>query len=185
MFYSCLKGVGSPTRCPEGLHYSDKEGICVWARDSGRTGCGLPADEGEKKRRKKKKQPSSDVKSPSDRDRPRTLANGFSCPGGKLGVHISLPHPTSCRSYYVCLNGVEASEQGCSMGKVFNPDTSSCDEPKHVPGCENYYEKKFNTRVSLKQVWVGNISFALYFSSILYLRNPPGLRRSRGAAVET
>ena len=36
VFYSCLNGVGSPTRCPEGLHYSEKEGICVWARDSGR-----------------------------------------------------------------------------------------------------------------------------------------------------
>ena len=148
MFYSCLKGVGSPTRCPEGLHYSEAEGICVWARDSGRSGCGVQPEDGEKRRRKKKKEPSHENPPPSDSKTPRTLENGFRCPGGKLGVHLSLPHPTSCRSYYVCLNGVEASQRGCSVGKVFNPDTSSCDQPKHVPGCENFYEKKNKHKVS-------------------------------------
>ena len=163
MFYSCLKGVGSPTRCPEGLHYSEKEGICVWARDSGRDGCGLQPDEGEKRRRKKKKEPSAEQRPPagSDSGGPRTLENGFRCPGGKLGVHLSLPHPTSCRSYYVCLNGVEASQRGCSVGKVFNPATSSCDQPKHVPGCENFYERKNKNKVSrqlqTRYLWIFHV----------------------------
>ena len=50
MFYSCLNGVGSPTRCPEGLHYSETEGICVWARDSGRSGCGIVPEEEKRKK---------------------------------------------------------------------------------------------------------------------------------------
>merc|ERR1719402_369242 len=39
VFYSCLEGVGSATKCADGLHYSEKVGTCVWARDSGRKGC--------------------------------------------------------------------------------------------------------------------------------------------------
>ena len=102
VFYSCLNGVGSPTRCPEGLHYSETEGICVWARDSGRSGCGLvPAEED--RRRRKKKEPAAAKK--QEKEEVRTLPNGFRCPGGKLGVHVALAHPTDCRSYYVCLNG--------------------------------------------------------------------------------
>ena len=190
MFYSCLKGVGSPTRCPEGLHYSEAEGICVWARDSGRDGCGVQPDDGEKRRRKKKKEPSHENPAPSDSKSPRTLENGFRCPGGKLGVHLSLPHPTSCRSYYVCLNGVEASQRGCSVGKVFNPDTSSCDQPKHVPGCENFYEKKQKHKVSFNNYrqniwWIFHISCQHCFSSNLYLINTPRSRRSQELEVET
>ena len=176
VFYSCLNGVGSPTRCPEGLHYSETEGICVWARDSGRSGCGLvPAEED--RRRRKKKEPAAAKK--QEKEEVRTLPNGFRCPGGKLGVHVALAHPTDCRSYYVCLNGrynsslfqiinkmctcmhlapsfhtyfwflpgVEASEQGCTKGQVFNPATSACDKPDRVPGCENYYRKPTKTKV--------------------------------------
>ena len=118
-----------------------QEGICVWARDSGRTGCGLyPDEEPEKKKRRKKPKPPSNISDQKPKKREK-LSNGFSCPGGKLGVHIALPHPSNCRSYYVCLNGVDPSEQGCSNGKVFNPSTSACDAPNNVPGCENYYNK--------------------------------------------
>jgi hypothetical protein len=70
------------------------------------------------------------------------LPNGFQCPGGKLGVHPALPHPTSCRLYYVCLNGVTPNEAGCTSGVVFNERTGKCDDPANVPGCENTYEKK-------------------------------------------
>ena len=70
MFFTCRLGVGIPTKCSEGLHYSEevtkfnrscqkknkKEietvsqifhgscvqvGTCVWARDSQRVGCGV------------------------------------------------------------------------------------------------------------------------------------------------
>ena len=35
-YYTCTNGKSAPTKCAEGLHYSDESGICVWARDSGR-----------------------------------------------------------------------------------------------------------------------------------------------------
>ena len=114
----------------------------MWARDSGRTDCSAAAAE-EKPRRRKKPRPAAGS---GEKEKPRSsLSNGFSCPGGKLGVHISLPHPSSCRSYYVCLNGVEPSEQGCKYGQVFNPATSACSNPEAVPGCENFYAKSTRT----------------------------------------
>ena len=42
---------------------------------------------------------------------------------------------------------MEASEQGCTKGQVFNPATSACDKPDRVPGCENYYRKPTKTKV--------------------------------------
>ena len=53
-----------------------------------------------------------------------------------------MPHPTSCRLYYVCLNGVTPNEAGCGSGLVFNERTGKCDDPANVPGCENTYEEK-------------------------------------------
>ena len=93
-------------------------GTCVWARDSGRTGCG---SSGSAERKKKEPEPTlpppppggSDAKAPPPAE---ALANGFRCPGGKLGIHPALPHPSSCRLYYICHNGVTPTEAGCSSG---------------------------------------------------------------------
>ena len=68
--------------------------------------------------------------------RGESLPNGFTCPGGKLGIHPALPHPTSCRLYYVCLNGVTPNEAGCGPGLVFNDVTARCDDPANVPRCD-------------------------------------------------
>ena len=75
-----------------------------------------------------------------------SLPNGFRCPGGKLGIHPALPHPTSCRLYYVCLNGVTPNEAGCGSGLVFNEESARCDQPENVPGCEGF-EKCFYCRI--------------------------------------
>jgi len=64
------------------------------------------------------------------------VASSFKCPGGKPGVHPALPHPDSCRLYYICHDGVTPNEAGCASGLVFNKETAQCDEPKNVPGCE-------------------------------------------------
>ena len=92
--------------------------------------------------------PPSHRNSPEHKSADAALSNGFKCPGGKLGLHPALPHPTSCRLYYVCLNGVTPNEAGCGKGLVFNPDTSKCDVPVNVPGCEDTYEKKKPKRQS-------------------------------------
>ena len=120
--------------------------------------------------RKKKKQGGEQQRATSAPAEKKTsaprLSNGFVCPGGKLGVwniwifpfwnflravffisiaihqvHIALPHPTDCRKFYTCLDGITPRDQGCPARKVFNPTTSSCDDPTNVVGCETYYNK--------------------------------------------
>ena len=87
----------------------------MWARDSGRTGCGSSAAA---ERKKKDPDPAATAAPPDTKTPAATeaLANGFRCPGGKLGIHLALPHPTSCRLYYICHNGVTPTEAGCSSG---------------------------------------------------------------------
>jgi len=137
-FYSCLNGVGSLQQCADGLHFDPDIGTCVWARESSRKGC-LSA--------LKRAQQAEDAAKKTFQNQPEgvkegeSLPNGFKCPGGKLGIHPALPHPDSCRLYYVCLNGVTPNEAGCVSGLVFNRETSKCDDPKNVPGCEHTYER--------------------------------------------
>jgi len=132
-FYSCLNGVGSVQQCADGLHFDMDIGTCVWARESTRKGC-LSAS-----KRAAAAQP--EVKKVQEEQKEgESLPNGFKCPGGKLGIHPALPHPDSCRLYYVCLNGVIPNEAGCTSGLVFNKESAKCDDPRNVPGCENTYE---------------------------------------------
>merc|ERR1740128_392323 len=135
VFYSCLNGKGSPTKCAEGLHFSEDIGTCVWARESGREGC-ASAEERHRKKAKKTE------KNAPPKEKPKSLANGFTCPGGALGVHPALPHPDSCRQYYICLDGITPTEYGCAQGKVFNPRSEQCDVPANVDGCEDFYDPK-------------------------------------------
>lgn len=138
-FYSCLNGVGSAQQCADGLHFDPEIGTCVWARESTRKGCLSANQRAEQSAtRTRSRRPTNRPSEQSSRPRD-TLPNGFQCPGGKLGIHPALPHPTSCRLYYVCLNGVTPNEAGCGPGLVFNQDTAKCDDPDNVPGCEDTY----------------------------------------------
>lgn len=49
------------------------------------------------------------------------------------GHYTRHAHPTDCRKFYVCIEGV-ARPYGCSLGTVFNVDTLQCDDPENVPG---------------------------------------------------
>eukprot|EP00094_Tigriopus_californicus_P000286 TCALIF_00276-PA protein Name:"Similar to Endochitinase (Brugia malayi)" AED:0.30 eAED:0.30 QI:0/0/0/0.5/1/1/2/0/700 len=139
-FYSCLNGVGSVTQCANGLHFDPEIGTCVWARESSRKGC---LSVSERDQQKVQATPQVSTEGPAE-----ALSNGFTCPGGKLGIHISLPHPNSCHLYYVCQNGVTPSEAGCGNNLVFNPQTARCDDPENVPGCENTFKKNKPKRQS-------------------------------------
>ena len=129
-YYSCLNGKSSPTKCAPGLHYSDEIGTCVWPRESGRDDCDAAPSEA---KRRTTPAPSGQT----TRRALESLSNGFRCPGGKLGLHPALPHPSDCRLYYVCLDGVTPTDAGCVSGKVFNPSTKQCDIPANVPGDYN------------------------------------------------
>ena len=134
-FYSCLKGVGSIQVCAEGLHFDPKSGTCVWPRESSREGClsETQRSRARKPTQRRQKQPQTN----NDNKKGDSLPNGFTCPGGKLGIHLALPHPTSCRLYYNCLNGVTPIEAGCGPGLVFNDVTAKCDDPSNVPRCQS------------------------------------------------
>ena len=146
-FYSCLNGVGSSQQCAEGLHFDPNIGTCVWARESTRKGC-LSANKRAQQNEATRKPLIPD---PDAEKEGESLPNGFKCPGGKLGIHPALPHPDSCRLYYVCLNGVTPNEAGCVSGLVFNPDTAKCDDPKNVAGCEDTYETKKRTTTTTQR----------------------------------
>jgi len=155
-FYSCLNGVGKVQQCADGLYYEEEIGTCDWARTSKRKGCLSESRRAENRqnsnggsnKRRNNNRPAFKFDDNNQAKISDPLPNGFQCPGGKLGVHPALPHPTSCRLYYVCLNGVTPNEAGCTSGVVFNERTGKCDDPANVPGCENTYEKKSKSRGS-------------------------------------
>merc|ERR1712008_462761 len=62
------------------------------------------------------------------------------CPDGLVSdPHPKHPDPSDCAKFYICLNGVTPREQGCELGLVYNENTQSCDSPKNVPECKDYY----------------------------------------------
>jgi hypothetical protein len=69
------------------------------------------------------------------------LKDGFECPkeaqadgNGQAVAHPKFPHPEDCQRFYVCLNGVQPRELGCSVGEVYNEEEQKCDAPENVPG---------------------------------------------------
>jgi len=111
VFYSCWNGEGSKYECPPGLAYDNNQRVCVWA----------------------------DLVETCDQ---LEVAEGFVCPDpsevDQPGHYTRHAHPTDCRKFYVCIEGV-ARPYGCSFGNVFNVETLQCDDPENVPGCEKYY----------------------------------------------
>lgn len=68
------------------------------------------------------------------------LKDGFQCPtevkpdgNGQALAHPQYAHPTDCQKFYICLNGVQPREQGCSLGEVYNDEIGKCDDPDNVP----------------------------------------------------
>lgn len=111
VFYSCWNGESSRYECPPGLAYDNEQRVCVWADTVDR------CDQSE-------------------------VSDGFVCPDAtevdQPGHYTRHAHPTDCRKFYVCIEGV-ARPYGCSLGTVFNVDSLQCDEPENVSGCEKYY----------------------------------------------
>ncbi len=57
---------------------------------------------------------------------------------------IYLLHFPDCQYFYICIGGVSARRNGCTVGLVFNPETLSCDRPRNVAGpCRNWYNDTF------------------------------------------
>jgi len=121
IFYACVEGTAEEYTCSPGLWFDEFRGVCNWPTETERTSCSAAHQVSE---------------------------NGFKCPESALpkadGFGLSDPHPkyadpSDCAKFYICLNGVTPREQGCELGLVYNENTQSCDSPKNVPECKDYY----------------------------------------------
>ncbi|XP_069696431.1 protein obstructor-E-like isoform X1 [Periplaneta americana] len=127
LFYNCIDGEHTEVPCTPGLHFDEYQGTCVWPESSGRTGCSKAESK---------------------------LKDGFECPkdgqvdrNGQAVAHPKFAHPEDCQKFYVCLNGVQPRELGCSLGEVYNEEDQKCDAPENVPGCEDWYKDHPNFKV--------------------------------------
>ncbi|XP_065202204.1 protein obstructor-E-like [Planococcus citri] len=112
-FYYCVDGKFNLITCPDGLVYSEKTGICSWPDEAKKKGCSS-----------------------------QELFK-FSCPKVDSSVaaqHPRYPDPEDCQYFYVCINGEVPRRSGCKMGQVFNDATDSCDWPRNVPDCAEWYK---------------------------------------------
>lgn len=111
VFYSCWNGEAKKYTCASGLAFDQSNRVCVWADQ-------VPTCK------------KADV------------AEGFQCPDPSTveqsGTFTRHAHPDDCRKFFVCIDST-ARMYGCSIGTVFNAETSSCDDPENVRGCEKYY----------------------------------------------
>nr|ANJ46028.1 peritrophin 1 [Eriocheir sinensis] len=106
-FFFCSEGKGNLVTCPVGLVFNTKTNNCVWADEAGRTGC------------------ASDTGNPA-----------FECPKVTHDVAVTHPRyadPSDCQFFYVCIDGVNARRNGCTLGQVFNDLVGTCTPPADVP----------------------------------------------------
>jgi hypothetical protein len=115
-FWKCVEGHAFGFYCPEGLAYNEYRAHCDW--------------------------PDQVENCESE------SVLGFRCPqptDRELQEYGDprYPYPGDCRKHYVCILTPDGSRQprllACDPGLVFNPQTSSCDDPENVSGCQGYY----------------------------------------------
>ena len=49
-----------------------------------------------------------------------------------------------------CLDGITATEAGCTKGRGFNPGTQQCDSPQNVPGKLDLESKNVPGKLDLR-----------------------------------
>ncbi|XP_031787487.1 cuticular protein analogous to peritrophins 3-B isoform X1 [Nasonia vitripennis] len=112
-FYYCVEGKFNMIKCPDGLVFSEKTGICTWPDEAHKTGCGS-----------------------------RELFN-FTCPKVDESVaatHPRYPDSEDCQFFYVCINGETPRRSGCKLGQAFDESTGKCDWARKVPECKEWYK---------------------------------------------
>lgn len=119
VFYQCVDGVHQTYSCDPDLQFNEYTGVCEWESTAGRTGC---------------------VK------KPKQSKDGFTCNqndtltlNGVQLVHPLYPHPQDCQKFYICMYGKTPRDNACGDLTVFNDITMRCDDPKNVPGCEDWF----------------------------------------------
>ncbi|XP_026288646.1 protein obstructor-E [Frankliniella occidentalis] len=112
-FYFCVDGKSNMITCPSGLVYSEATGTCTWPDEAKKKGCS-----------------SQEVLK-------------FTCPNvtDEVGVtHPRYADPEDCQYFYVCVNGKTPRRSGCKRGQVFSESSKTCDWPRKVPECKDWYK---------------------------------------------
>lgn len=115
-FYYCVDGKFNMIECPGGLVFNPKVGICTWADEAKRKGCG-----------------TKDV-------------FNFNCPKVNETFGLTHPRyadPEDCQYFYVCINGDTPRRNGCKLGQVFDEVSKSCKWAREVPECADFYKDRF------------------------------------------
>lgn len=100
-------------QCPAGLVFNPKVGICTWADEAKREGCGT-----------------------------KELFN-FNCPKVNETFGLTHPRysdPDDCQYFYVCINGDTPRRSGCKLGQVFDDGAKRCRWAREVPECADFYK---------------------------------------------
>ncbi|KAE8749347.1 Cuticle Protein CPAP3 5 [Frankliniella occidentalis] len=74
---------------------------------------------------------------------PSGLVLKFTCPNvtDEVGVtHPRYADPEDCQYFYVCVNGKTPRRSGCKRGQVFSESSKTCDWPRKVPECKDWYK---------------------------------------------
>ncbi|KAF7990004.1 hypothetical protein HCN44_008678 [Aphidius gifuensis] len=114
-FYYCVEGKFNTIKCPDGLVFSEKTGICNWPDEAQKKGCGS-----------------------------RELFN-FTCPivdDSIKATHPRYPDSEDCQFFYVCVNGEIPRRSGCKLGQVFDETTGRCDWARKIPECKDWYKDR-------------------------------------------
>ncbi|CAL4129365.1 unnamed protein product [Meganyctiphanes norvegica] len=114
-FFNCVAGTEFLFNCPEGLAWSEVTYRCEWP-DQAPT-CDAAAFLG--------------VQCPAQRDLEAEALFG----------HLRIASPRNCRQFFICVDQ-SPRLNACEEGTVYNPDTSGCDEPEAVRGCETHYPRE-------------------------------------------
>lgn len=102
--------------CPAGLVFNPKVGICTWADEAKRAGCGT-----------------------------KEVFSNFSCPKVNETFALTHPRyfdPDDCQYFYVCINGETPRRSGCKLGQVFDDSKKSCEWARLVPECADFYKDR-------------------------------------------
>ncbi|XP_050674321.1 protein obstructor-E-like [Leptidea sinapis] len=112
IFYYCVDGKFNMITCPADLVYNDKTGICTWADEAKKKGCG-----------------TKDI-------------FDFDCPAVNETFGLTHPRyadPEDCQFFYVCINGNTPRRSGCKLGQAFDDVSKKCEWARKVPECKDWY----------------------------------------------
>ncbi|CAG0890806.1 unnamed protein product [Cyprideis torosa] len=116
-FFFCTDGVANPITCPGGLIFDPSKGSCGWPEEVKRKGCA-----------------GEDI---YQFECPETALKDAQAQGQQHPRYVDV---YDCQFFYICIDGKVPRKNGCPLGQVFNDVTGSCDEPKNVPDCADWYE---------------------------------------------